>query len=224
MSTSETDSSAHAYALERIAAGDGSAVADCMSLYSRLVWSLSRRFTRTTADAEDATQEIFLSLWTHAKAFDRTKGSEAGFVATIARRRLIDRRRKLNVELDIDPSVDVSDAPDGVDAGTAWQVLIDAEAATALLRQLRAEWRRVLELSVLDGLTQAEISAQLNMPLGTVKCYMRRGLLQMRDMLTMAADGLAAVSLGREAAPPSSARRRQSGALTSARRCLLTPA
>ena len=79
--------------LDRIGAHDASAVSECIDAYGGLVWSLARRFTRTREDAEDAVREIFLALWRGAKRFDPASGSEQTFIATIARRRLIDRSR-----------------------------------------------------------------------------------------------------------------------------------
>ena len=61
---------------ERIAAGDGSAVRQCMDEYGGLVWSLARRFSSSAADAEDASQEIFLELWKSAARYDPAMGSE----------------------------------------------------------------------------------------------------------------------------------------------------
>src|SRR5436190_14026687 len=77
--------------LGRVAAGDEAAVRECLARYGGLVWSIARRFE--PSDAEDAVQEIFLDLWKSAARFDRAVASETAFVAMIARRRLIDRRR-----------------------------------------------------------------------------------------------------------------------------------
>ena len=80
--------------LQRIAAGESSAVRECIDQYGALVWSLARRLSRTPADAEDATQEIFLDIWRSAFRYDSSQGSPQVFIAMIARRRLIDRLRK----------------------------------------------------------------------------------------------------------------------------------
>src|SRR5450432_2250571 len=58
--------------LHRVAAGDSAAVRECIAQYGGLVWSLSRRLSRSEADAEDAAQEIFLDLWKSAARFDPT--------------------------------------------------------------------------------------------------------------------------------------------------------
>ena len=80
--------------LQRIAAGDPSAVEGCLAKYRGLVWSIARRFAGNYADAEDAVQEVFIELWRHAARFDPALASESTFIGTIARRRLIDRKRR----------------------------------------------------------------------------------------------------------------------------------
>ncbi len=82
--------------LLRIAAGDPDAPRACIARHGALVWALARRESGGChADAEDLVQEIFIDLWAHAGRFDPAVASEATFVALIARRRLIDRRRRL---------------------------------------------------------------------------------------------------------------------------------
>jgi len=80
--------------LERIAAGDAAAVEGCLEKYRGLVWSMARQSVGNYADAEDAVQEILVELWRHAGRFDSAVSAESTFVATVARRRLIDRYRR----------------------------------------------------------------------------------------------------------------------------------
>lgn len=78
--------------LERIAAGDPSALDECMDRYGGLIWSLVRRLAPDYTDAEDIVQEILVGLWRSAGRFDPRIASEATFITMIARRRLIDRQ------------------------------------------------------------------------------------------------------------------------------------
>ena len=73
--------------LQRIGAGDTSAMLACMERFRGLVWSLVRRSCSNAADAEDIVQEIFISVWRSAHRFDPTIASESTFVSVIARRR-----------------------------------------------------------------------------------------------------------------------------------------
>jgi len=93
--------------LRRIAGGLSAAVRECIDRYGALIWSLARRLSRSSPDAEDATQEIFLDLWRNAGRFDESKGSEKLFIAMLARRRLIDRLRKTRIEVPTESSPEI---------------------------------------------------------------------------------------------------------------------
>ena len=172
--------------LPRIASGDERAVRDCVVRYGALVWSLARRWTAESGDAEDAVQEIFIDLWKTAARYDSTRTSESGWVAMIARRRLIDRARRRE-RLPALESI-----PDDFDAASESERDLDrewrAEQARAVLRELPPAQRRMLELSLLHGRTHDEIARETETPLGTVKSHIRRGLQRARDLL--AARGL----------------------------------
>jgi RNA polymerase sigma-70 factor, ECF subfamily len=170
--------------LQRIASGDSAAVRECIDQYGPLVWSIARRLSRTPSDAEDATQEIFLDIWRSAGRFDASQGSDKVFIAMIARRRLIDRLRKSSAEPPMDP-VETLETAAWADPGTASEISVEAEQATRALAELRPEQRQVLELGLLHGLSQSEIATRLSMPLGTVKSFMRRGLITVREYLNV---------------------------------------
>jgi RNA polymerase sigma factor (sigma-70 family) len=177
-------------ALERIGGGDSAAVGECIAKYGGLIWTLTRRMTRTRSCAEDATQEIFIHIWRCASSFDPAKGSEAAFIVTIARRRLIDRLRKSKTELLVDSSVDLADVADCSDPYVAAQTSAAAKAAIRALEQLKPNQRRMLELSLLHGLSQSENAAQLRIPLGTVKSRLRRGLMRVRECMKIQAQSV----------------------------------
>ena len=168
--------------LQRIASGDKNAVQECLKLYGGLVWSLARRMSANTDDAEDAVQEIFIDIWKHAERFDETQASETTFVAMIARRRLIDRLRKSNRRLSTDSLEDVSIEP-SKDYAQQMQMHVEAKEAAEAMKELRPEQRQVLSLSIFQGLSHQEISNLTGMPIGTVKTHARRGLMQIREIL-----------------------------------------
>lgn len=168
--------------LIKVAQGDQRAVRACIDEFGSLVWSIARRLTRTRADAEDAVQEIFTDLWRSAGRFDPAQGSEKVFVATIARRRLIDRLRRISNQGTTAPTEEL-DSLAWADPGVHAENCAEAQTAARAVMQLRPEQRRVLELALLQGLSHAEIAEKLNMPLGTVKTMMRRGLIQVRELM-----------------------------------------
>ncbi|MFO0826116.1 MAG: sigma-70 family RNA polymerase sigma factor [Gemmataceae bacterium] len=169
--------------LERIARGDRDAVPECLAAYGGLVWALARKQTTDPSDAEDAVQEIFVDLWRHAGRFDSKIASESTFVAMIARRRLLDRSRKRGRSL---PTTPLPDDGGPVYSPNEERLAIADEVAVvrARMTEISAEQRRVLELAIDKGMSQADISNALGMPLGTVKAHARRGLLRLREMLT----------------------------------------
>ncbi len=164
--------------LGRVAAGEAGAVRECIARYGGLVWSLARRFE--AADAEDAVQEVFLDLWKSAARFDRGIASEAAFVAMIARRRLIDRKRTRNRRPTIDPSAELPNVPAD---GSGPETCAEANQAARALEKIRPEQRRVLLMSACHGMSHGEIAEETGMPLGTVKAHARRGLMSIRAAL-----------------------------------------
>lgn len=168
--------------LARIAAGDQAAVAECVAAFGGMVMVLARRWSTDAADAEDAVQEIFFDLWKHAGRYDASKASERGFVAMVARRRLIDRVRKRGREVPLEGISDGFDLPDeSVDHGERVAGALEARAA---LERLTPMQRRFIERHLLDGKTHDEIARESQVPLGTVKSHIRRGLLKARALLT----------------------------------------
>jgi RNA polymerase sigma-70 factor (ECF subfamily) len=177
--------------LPRVAQGEQQAFAQCLQQYGGLVWGIARRFSPTRADAEDATQDVFLHLWRNARHFDPGRGSEPVFVATLARRVLISRfrgrqRRPQEVPYEAAPEAAFSSGPPEA------ETCAEAAIAAAALAQLPAEQQHVIGLAVLQGLSHSEIAALTGRPLGTVKTLVRRGLMLVRERLRIGAEDPAA--------------------------------
>lgn len=168
--------------LQRISSGDKTAVQDCLKKYGGLIWSLSKRMLPNSEDAEDAVQEIFIDIWKNADRFDESQSSETTFVAMIARRRLIDRIRKSNREINADSIESVLVEPTN-NFDKRLQISVEAQQAAKALQNLRVEQQKVLQLSIYQGLSHQEIADALKMPIGTVKTHARRGILQVREFL-----------------------------------------
>ena len=168
--------------LQRISNGDQSAVAGCIETYSGLVWSLARRFLVNEADAEEAVQEIFLELWEKAHRYDPGVAAEATFVSMIARRRLIDRRRKLSTEPIAEPLDEVEHSL-SEDAQGVLEANAEMERVVGIIRTLKPEQQEVINMASWLGMSHGAIAEQTGIPLGTVKSHVARGLSTIRQVL-----------------------------------------
>lgn len=168
--------------LERVAKGETGAVQECIDRYGPLVYALARSFGRDVHAIEDAVQETFLQLWQVAPRFDPSRSNEATFVAMIARRRLIDLRRRAEKHGGQE-EIDEAMTPPAPDHTEHAELCDDATRAKSALGELRPDQKRVLELSIYEGLSHSEIAVRTGMPLGTVKTHARRGLERVRELL-----------------------------------------
>jgi RNA polymerase sigma-70 factor, ECF subfamily len=170
----------HSSILKRVALGDASAVGECIQSYGSLILTLSLRFLGHRADAEDATQEIFLDLWKSASRYDDQKSSEPTFVVMIARRRLVDYKRRqprLTIQDDFDMANQTSQSHQST---PHYDQSDEANQIRSAMNELDQSQRTALLMSIQDGLTHAEIAVKMNTPLGTVKSWIKRGLETVR--------------------------------------------
>lgn len=144
---------------------------------------LARRYLNNHADAEDAVQDIFIALWTSAGRFNPAIASESTFVSTIARRRLIDKlrqagRRPVTDSIDADESGQLEPSVSGGLADSA-----EVQQVHRVLDKMQTEHCKVLLMSLHEGYSHSEIASALDMPIGTVKTRVRRGLIHIRRQL-----------------------------------------
>jgi RNA polymerase sigma-70 factor (ECF subfamily) len=161
--------------LQRLAAGDAGALAEFFDRHAGLVNALALRILRDGADAEDVVQEVFLQAWRQAERFDPRRGTIEAWLCTIARTRALDRlRRKASRR---------EDPAEAAPAPTLGPRPVETLAVRDALRSLSPDQRHALELAYYEGLTQSEIAARLQVPLGTIKTRIRTGLMRLRAAL-----------------------------------------
>lgn len=175
------DKTAQPDVLRRVAAGEPDSVKLCMDRFGGLVWSLARKFCNNPADAEDAVQEIFTEIWSKADRYDANIASESTFITMIARRRLIDMLRKRgrapgHVALE-DMQVEAEDQPPDVETQE------EVQRVQEVIDTLKPQQQTALRMAIYDNCTHATIAREMDIPLGTVKTNIRRGLQRIRDML-----------------------------------------
>lgn len=170
--------------LPLIADGDTTAVDRFVDRYGGLIWSIAKKMTRSSHDTEDLVQEVFIELWRNAASFQPDRGSEVSFIATIARRRVVDRLRKKSSILQV---MTLDEQTWKVSTNSQRDSLeIDDELAKIhrCLGQLSSNTQEVLKLILQQGMSHQEVSSSMSLPLGSVKSYARRGLLFLRECVS----------------------------------------
>jgi RNA polymerase sigma-70 factor, ECF subfamily len=152
----------------------------CVDRYGGLVYSIARRML-PREEIEDAVQDVFVTLWQTAGRFEAEQGGETTWVATLARRRCIDRVRRRKSRPAGDRLDDVPEASFSVPMSL--DINDEAAAARRAMAELTSDQRQVLALAIDQGLTYPQIADQLSMPVGTVKTHARRGMIRLRELL-----------------------------------------
>ena len=144
--------------------------------------ALARRILGGAGEAEDVVQDVFIHVWNNASRYDPSRSSVSTWLVLITRSRAIDRLRHLQV---VDRSHEAAhrDAPPAAHASPeGTEAVFTRERRERVRRELEnlpPEQRQVLEMAFYEGLSQAEIAARADLPLGTVKT---RTLLAMKKL------------------------------------------
>ena len=166
----KTTESRESAALDRMANGDASALAELYDRHARRVYSLAYRIV--AQDAKDVTQEVFSQAWRQAKRYDQSRAPVGAWLLTLTRARAIDSLRVRRKHAGAEPrAVDVSIADlQYASPSQETSVISAVEAARVrnVLAGLSKAQRTVIELAFYSGLTHAEIADQLREPLGTI--------------------------------------------------------
>jgi RNA polymerase sigma-70 factor (ECF subfamily) len=155
--------------------------------YSRYAYALAYRILHESTAAEDIVQEAFLSIWRKASSYQKQHGSVFSWIQAIVHHRAIDKvRSATNRDRNWTPLQTEGEQDPPSEQADVWEEAWHKERAQlirAVLEQLPAEQRLVIEQAYFGGLTHSEIAERSNMPLGTVKGRMRLGLQKMRHLL-----------------------------------------
>ena len=170
--------------VNRVADGDLDAIAELYDRHASRVFGLALRILRNRTDAEDVVQEVFAQAWRTAGSYRVDRGSVTAWLLVITRTRALDRvraRRAPEQGLgNLEPQTLASKARPASDELIARE---QADQVRHALFQLPEDQRRALELAYFEGLSQTEIAATLQTPLGTVKTRIRTALATLRRSL-----------------------------------------
>jgi RNA polymerase sigma-70 factor (ECF subfamily) len=150
---------------------------------SRL-FGICLRVLTQRAEAEDALQDVYTAVWRKAAQFDATKASASAWLAMIARNKAIDRLRSMPAAQSR-TSLELAENVEDPGASPAQQVQTATDRAQLeqCLEGLEPRRRSLIRAAFFDGLTYEELAARIEAPLGSIKSWIRRGLMQLRECL-----------------------------------------
>jgi RNA polymerase sigma factor (sigma-70 family) len=171
-------------AMIRLAAGDQSALEEIYSATRVKLFGICLRILGDQKEAEDALQDVYINLWQRADRYDPTRASPIAWLAAFARNRAIDRLRTGKVRGGAVPVEEAAPLPDETPLADA--LLIDAQQAAQIHKCLGALDDRTqghIRAAFFEGRTYAQLAESADVPLGTMKSWIRRGLMRLRACL-----------------------------------------
>jgi RNA polymerase sigma factor (sigma-70 family) len=173
-----------AAALARVAAGDRAALRIVYQDTSAKLFGVCLRILNDRGEAEDVLQDVYVTVWRKAGSFDPTRASPITWLVAIARNRAIDRLRSSAASRRSEPIESAEDVRD--DAPAALDLVVAAEQRERLktcLGELEERHSGVIRSAFLDGITYEQLAQRMEVPLGTMKSWIRRGLMKLRTCL-----------------------------------------
>jgi RNA polymerase sigma-70 factor (ECF subfamily) len=170
--------------MARVANGDRAALSELFASEGGRLVGVARRIVRRTDLAEEVVQDSFVAIWQRAKQFDPERGSARVWITTVVRNRALNLiRDSARLELhDADTLESLGERE--ADAEIAYAGLADIAALKHCLSALEAPRRRAILLCYVTGLSHGEVAATLKAPLGTVKAWIRRGLVSLQECMS----------------------------------------
>jgi len=170
-------------ALLACAAGDKSALRRIYDAESPRMLGVAQRLLKRRALAEEAVQDAFVLIWRHAARFDPERGSGLTWIYAILRNRSLSILRDEKRTVTSDTPIAEETASEEDDPETVMSKLSDATALHACLETLPPQRRGLVLLAFVQGLTHGEIAGRLKLPIGSVKSWIRRSLISLKECL-----------------------------------------
>ena len=166
------------------AGGDRAAFERLYQLSSPYLFGMLRRLLGRQSWAEEILQECFVSIWQHASRYERDRSAPMTWMAAIARNAALDLLRRRDAsEAPLDDEVAAQRPDERPQPLEALQSGLEARRLRECMQALPAQQQQGLALAFFHGLSHSEVAEQLGEPLGTVKSWVRRGLLALKSCL-----------------------------------------
>ena len=170
-------------ALAACARGERGALRTIYEREARWLMGVALRIVRDRHLAEEVLQEAFLQIWKGAATFDAARGSGRGWIYTVVRHRALQEIRKNVREVNVTVE-DIENLADQRQVTEADSRGVDTVELERCLEQLEPEKRACIVHAFVEGYTHEQIAHKLATPLGTVKSWVRRGLLSLKECLS----------------------------------------
>lgn len=156
--------------------------------YNKLLFSLVLSIVKRREEAEDVLQELFTKIWEKAHTYNEKQGSVYSWVVTMSRNKAIDRIRSRRYKSAMKEATDNESPYDHIESevqNPLDQTILNERAGYVqeALNSIPKEQRQVIMVAYFQGMTQSEISVELDLPLGTVKSRMRDGMMKLKNIL-----------------------------------------
>jgi len=168
-------------AMVRLADGDDAALEEIYQATRVKLFGICLRILGDRKEAEDALQDVYINLWQKADRYDPDRASPISWLATFARNRAVDRLRRGKVRAGSVPLEEALPLPDGSPLADA--LMVDAERSAQIhvcLETLEEKPRNAIRSAFFGGHTYAELAEQADVPLGTMKSWIRRGMQRLK--------------------------------------------
>lgn len=170
-------------ALLACAGGDRAALKAIYDREGATLLGVATRILKRRDLAEEALQDAFVQIWRRAGSFDPALGSGRSWVFAVVRNRALNTLRDDRHVAVEDAELDELVAADHSEADDAFERLAETSALRRCLSRLEPERRKAIVLAYVSGLTHGEIAGRLGAPLGTVKAWIRRSLVSLRECM-----------------------------------------
>ncbi len=169
--------------LTRVAAQDRAAFRELYSVTSSKLFGVLLRILGTRAEAEDALQEVYTRVWLKAGRYEAGKGRGMTWLITIARYHAIDRRRARpdHVSDGEDALLSIADAAPGPES--VMSARSEAARITRCFDTLEGDRAAAVKGAYLDGLSYQDLAQTFNVPLNTMRTWLRRSLQKLKECL-----------------------------------------